>query len=63
MSNEEMWEKFKDCSQRSIPLENAERAFLQLARLEEISDIKALTGLLAAGAEPARRGSAGRVAG
>ncbi len=63
MSNEEMWEKFKDCAQRSIPLENAERAFLQLARLEEISDIKALTGLLAAGAEPARQGSAGRVAG
>lgn len=48
MSTEEIREKFRDCARRSLSLESTERAFSQLARLDELSNIKALTDQLVA---------------
>lgn len=46
MTSDELWGKFTDCAERSIPRENVAPLFDRLESLEETSDIGAITRLL-----------------
>jgi 2-methylcitrate dehydratase PrpD len=46
MTSDELWEKFADCAERSIPRENVAPLFDRLESLEETADIGAITRLL-----------------
>ena len=46
MTSDELWEKFTDCAERSIPREKVAPLFDRLESLEETSDIGAITRLM-----------------
>jgi 2-methylcitrate dehydratase PrpD len=46
MSSDELWEKFDDCAQRSLPREQIAPLFERLETFESIADINQLTRLL-----------------
>ena len=46
MTRDEMWEKFEDCAERSLPRERLPEVFDLLGALESVSDVNDLTRLL-----------------
>jgi 2-methylcitrate dehydratase PrpD len=46
MSRDEMWDKFEDCAQRTLPTERIAPLFEMLQRFDAIADINQLTSLL-----------------
>ena len=46
MTRDEMWEKFEDCAERSLPRERVREVFGMLEGLDSVGDINELTRLL-----------------
>ena len=46
MTRDEMWEKFEDCAERSLPRERLREVFDMLEGLDSVGDINELTRLL-----------------